>query len=667
MEYTAPLLSLSNLSIAYRRGNRWRRAVSDLTLEIARGEAYGLVGESGCGKTTAAMAVLRYLSRNGRIEAGDIRFDGRDLLALDAESLRKLRGDRIGMVYQHPGSALNPSLRIGRQIAELYTTHRGLDRRAAQTAAVDMLARLQIADPAQVAALYPHELSGGMQQRAVIAMALATDPDLLILDEPTTALDATVQAEILDLFAALRREFSAALLFISHNLGVVRQVCDRIGVMYAGELVEEGVAESVFRRPRHPYTAALLGCIPDTTGPALAGREPLAHIPGLLPEPDADIRSCRFRERCPQAQTDCAQHHPPLAPITDTRLSRCFHAAEVPEPRTAQETIDAGEAAVTGFREPLLQTRNLRLDYARTTVLSGVDLDIGRGETFGLVGESGSGKTTLAKLLSGLLPPDDGEIRLHGEPLAKHAAGRSRPQRRALQMVFQSPDGTLNPSHRIGGILKRAIRVLGDGDDTATKLQSLLQDVSLPESVSRRRPAALSGGQRQRVAIARAFAGSPELVILDEPTSALDVSVQAAILNLLAELQRNRGVSYLFITHDLAVVYHLAHRIGVMYLGELVEVGPTAQVFAPPYHPYTEALIAAAPRLHDDAAAPLRLRGQNPGAANRPTGCAFHTRCPHARDICSRQTPPAHEPVDGHRILCHIPPEELRSLQTDRR
>ncbi len=663
----APLLSLSKLSIAYRRGNRWRRAVSELSLEIARGEAYGLVGESGCGKTTAAMAVLRYLSRNGRIEAGDIRFDDHDMLTLDAESLRRLRGDRIGMVYQHPGSALNPSLRIGRQIAELYTAHRGHDRRAAQAAAVDMLARLQIADPAQVAALYPHELSGGMQQRAVIAMALATDPDLLILDEPTTALDATVQAEILDLFAKLREEFSAALLFISHNLGVVRQVCDRIGVMYAGELVEEGEAETVFSRPRHPYTAALLACIPDTSGPALAGREPLAHIPGLLPEPGADIIGCRFRERCPQARPDCAERHPPLATCGESRLSRCLYAAEVPPPRPPTQTVADEPVLAHATREPLLQARGLRLDYARTTILSDLDLDIARGETFGLVGESGSGKTTLAKLLSGLLRPDAGDIRLHGQPLAGHAARRSRQQRRALQMVFQSPDGTLNPSHRVGAILKRAIRVLGDGTDAGARLQDLLQDVSLPDTVTRRRPLALSGGQRQRVAIARAFAGRPELVILDEPTSALDVSVQAAILNLLVELQRGRDASYLFITHDLAVVYHLAHRVGVMYLGDLVEVGPTAQVFAPPYHPYTEALIAAAPRLHDDGAQPLRLRGQNPGAAKRPTGCPFHTRCPHARQICAEQAPPAHEPSAGHRILCHIPPDELRTLQTDRR
>ena len=664
---TTPLLSLSELSIAYRRGGRWRRAVSDLTLEIARGEAYGLVGESGCGKTTAAMAVLRYLSRNGRVEAGDIRFDGSDMLALDAESLRKLRGDRIGMVYQHPGSALNPSLRVGRQIAELYTIHRGLDRRAAHTAAVDMLARLQIPDPAQVAALYPHELSGGMQQRAVIAMALATDPDLLILDEPTTALDATVQAEILDLFARLREEFSAALLFISHNLGVVRQVCDRIGVMYAGELVEEGEAEAVFRRPRHPYTAALLACIPDTSGPALAGREPLAHIPGLLPEPGADIRGCRFRERCPQARPDCGERHPPMAACGESRLSRCLYAADVPPPHPAAGPATTAASPVPAVREPLLQARGLRLNYAHTTILSDLDLDIARGETFGLVGESGSGKTTLAKLLSGLLHPDAGEIDLGGASLAKQASRRSRLQRRALQMVFQSPDGTLNPSHRIGAILKRAIRVLGDGDGADARLRDLLQDVSLPEGIVRRRPPALSGGQRQRVAIARAFAGQPELVILDEPTSALDVSVQAAILNLLAELQRSRNVSYLFITHDLAVVYHLAHRVGVMYLGELVEVGPTAQVFAPPYHPYTEALIAAAPRLHDGGAPPLRLRGQNPGAAKRPTGCPFHTRCPHARQICAEQAPPAHEPGSGHRILCHIPPDELRAMQTDRR
>ncbi|APZ42347.1 dipeptide ABC transporter ATP-binding protein [Acidihalobacter ferrooxydans] len=662
-----PLIAIDSLSIAYRRAKHWHRAVSDLTLRIAPGAAYGLVGESGCGKSTAAMALLRYLPRNGRIESGRITFDGQDLLALSAEQLRQLRGNRIGMVYQHPGSALNPALRIGRQIAEMYTTHRTLDRRDAHTAAIDMLGRLQIADPAQVAMLYPHELSGGMQQRVVIAMALATDPDLLILDEPTTALDATVQAEILDLFAALRREFSAALLFISHNLGVVRQVCDRIGVMYAGELVEEGPADGVFLRPRHPYTAALLACIPDTTGPALAGRVPLAHIPGLLPEPGTAIQGCRFRERCTLAQADCAVRRPPFVVTGEAQLSLCLHADTVPEPRAAQaaNTVDV---TAPERRPTLLQAHGLRLAYGDTTVLREINLELASGETFGLVGESGSGKTTLAKLLAGLLRPDAGALSLAGDTLANLAARRTRTQRRALQMVFQSPDGTLNPSHRVGSILKRAIKVLGKNADTAARLQALLLDTSLPDAVARRRPAALSGGQRQRVAIARAFAGQPELVILDEPTSALDVSVQATILNLLAELQREHGVSYLFITHDLAVVYHLAHRIGVMYLGELVEVGPTAQVFAPPYHPYTEALLAAAPRLHgDDRPAAPRLRGQNPGAANRPAGCAFHTRCPHSRAVCTDQAPPSRATGHGHTILCHIPLDELRGLQSERR
>ncbi|WP_207481092.1 dipeptide ABC transporter ATP-binding protein [Arenibaculum pallidiluteum] len=659
---STPVLELDGVTVSYPRPDGFRgAAVRDVSLAVAPGQALGLAGESGCGKSTLAFAALRHLPRGGRLEAGSVRFLGSDLYALSRSELRGLWGRRMAVVYQNPGGALNPTIPVGEQIAEVYRYHLGLDRAAARDAAIGMLERVRMANPGRVADLYPHELSGGMQQRAVIAMALATDPELLVLDEPTTALDTTVQAEILDLFAALRREFRAALLLVGHNLGVLRRVCDTLAVMYAGEIVEQGPTAALLARPRHPYASALLGCVPDAGRGAREGR--LASIPGLPPSPGTAGPGCSFVRRCPIARPAfCGAEHPPLYPQGPGRAARCHFAEETPEPGTGAAVAAGGSAPVPapGAEAPVLHVSGLSFARGPVEILRDIDLRVAAGETLGLVGESGSGKSTLALLVAGLLAPSGGEIRLDGAALAGRSRRRSTLQRRAVQMVFQSPDTALNPRRRVGRILERPARVLaGLGRAAAReKARALLEDVALPEGLIDSFPVQLSGGQRQRIAIARAFVGEPRLVLLDEPTSALDVSVQAAVLNLLRDLQRRSGAAYLFISHDLAVVRYMADRIAVLYQGELVEEGPAERVFAPPHHPYTEALIAAVPRLDGTSAAAGADEGGDAADGEgqaRAAGCVFRRRCAAAGPRCA-EPPPWRDLGGGHRIRCWVRP-----------
>ncbi|MGD8429831.1 MAG: ABC transporter ATP-binding protein [Ectothiorhodospiraceae bacterium] len=653
---TEPVLAFEALSVSYRRRGRWFAAVREASLAVNPGEAVGLVGESGCGKSTLAMAGLGYLPGNARVDTGRVSIQGHDLQELSDEALRRLRGATVAAVYQNPAAALNPSLSVGEQVAEVYRLHRVMNRVQAREATVDILSRVRIPDPVRVYDLYPYQLSGGMQQRVVIAMALAGDPSLLVLDEPTTGLDATVQAEVLDLFAALRAEFRVAMLFISHDLGVVESVCDRVGVMYAGELVERGATAEVLRRPRHPYTACLVDCIPDFHTRKVDTR--LAAIPGLPPALGQRPTGCVFAGRCPIARDACRERTPPLADLGDGRWSRCLFPGETAPPGGNRRPARLPDRQTA--RRDALSVEGVSVDFSRVRILRDVDISLGVGETLALVGESGSGKTTLARAVTGLAAPAAGRIRLNGEPLRPRSGQRSHAARRLLQMVFQSPDGTLNPSHRIGASLRRAVRVLArlPRRRASQRAAELLDAVALEADTARRRPDQLSGGQRQRAAIARAFAGDPAVVILDEPTSALDVSVQATILDLLLELQGRQGVSYLFISHDLAVVRYLADRVAVLYLGEIVEEGPVENVFSGHCHPYTEALLAAVPGSdrHDGR---VRLAGQNPGPAERPSGCAFHTRCPYAMPSCRQQPPPWRAPGDNHRIRCHLELEAL--------
>ena len=664
---TAPALELDDLSVAYRVRGNWREVLRGVSFSIAQGEAFGLVGESGCGKSTAAFAVMRYLPRNGRVTSGGIRVGGADLLAMREAEVRRHRAKTVSMVYQNPGAALNPSIRIGAQVAEVFEIA-GASGEKARVRAKEILAKVQISDPGRVMRRYPHQLSGGMQQRVVIAMALASDPTLLILDEPTTGLDATVEAEVLDLVSSLRREFETSLLFISHNLAVIRRTCDRVGVLYAGRLVEEGPAEEVFRDPRHPYTVGLLRCIPR--GGVRKGERPLDTIPGFLPALGAKLQGCVFTDRCGLAREICREEEPPMHAIGGTRGSRCHFWQQAHEvPHTGGLGANVMRARENGA--PVLRvqhaSKTFRQDGHDVRALAEIDLLIRPGETLGLVGESGSGKSTLARLVLGLTAPDEGAtIELDGEALAPTLAGRGSEDVRAIQIVFQNPDAALNRRFSVRRIVGRALtKLVGlSGERRDARLRELLHSVRFDDRLVGARPSQLSGGLKQRVAIARAFAGDPRVVVCDEPTSALDVSVQAAILNLLVELQGEQGVTYLFISHDLGVVRYLSDRIAVLYLGRLMEVGDAATVFDPPHHPYTEALLSAVPTLEGEVRPRIRLEGEIPSASEPPSGCVFHTRCPRKwGEICEREEPPLAEVEPGHLLRCHIPLDELGRLQ----
>ena len=645
-----------------------RAAIRGISFAVGKGESFGLVGESGCGKSTVALALVRYLSRNGRVSGGSILIDGQNPYDLGEAELRRLRSRSVSMVYQDPSRALNPSIRIGRQVAEVFEVA-GAARKEALDRAEEALRRVRISDPGNVMQRYPHQLSGGMQQRVVIAMALAVEPALLILDEPTTGLDATVEAEVLDLVSALRKELSTSLLFISHNLGVIAKMCDRVGVLYAGEMVEQGPAAEVFHEPRHPYTVGLLRCIPRRGKLKADGW--LDTIPGFLPPPGAEITGCIFADRCALVQDRCRTEHPPMYEVSPVRGSRCHYYEKAPTlPHVEGEELT--EAPVRDLK-PLLSARGLsktfRISGTDIHALAGVEMEIREGETLGLVGESGSGKTTLARLLLGIISPDEGSVlELDEAPLAGSTKKRTGDQVKAMQIVFQNPDSALNRRHTVRKLVGRSLSKLGGltGKARDDRLVELTRSVKLADRYLGMRPVQLSGGLKQRVAIARAFAGNPRLVVCDEPTSALDVSVQAAILNLLYELQRKEGVAYLFISHDLGVVRYLSDRICVLYLGRVMELGDAQAVFSAPHHPYTEALLSAVPTLDDTDTDRIRLEGEIPSPADPPSGCVFHTRCPRKiGEICETTEPPLAEAEPGHAMRCHIPLEDLRRMQAE--
>jgi peptide/nickel transport system ATP-binding protein len=662
----ANALRIEHLDVEYRVGRRERRVLSDVNLQIRRGESYGLVGESGCGKSTVAFAAIRYLARNGRVSGGRILVDGRDLMALAPAELRRLRAQSVSMVYQDPGRALNPTIRIGRQMAEVFEVAEGIRGKEAHERAAQMLARVQISSPQRVMHNYPHELSGGMQQRVIIAMALSINPALLILDEPTTGLDATVEAEVLDLVAQLRAEFNNSILFISHSLPVVARMCDRVGVLYAGELIEEGPAAQIFEEPRHPYTVGLLRCVPAYGRRKNHGR--LETIPGFLPAPGSITGRCVFVERCGNATERCRHEVPPPIDLGG-RLTHCFYPERAPElPHNAQQM--PAPAARPRAAQPLLRLRNVSKTYQVAgkplQAVSQVTLDLWPGETLGLVGESGSGKSSLAKLLLGLSIPDSGSsIELQGETLPGGAGDRTPAQLKALQIVFQNPGSALNRSQTVRRLIGRSLRLVGlSGAPREARLRELAASVRLTERHLDEKPRQLSGGLKQRVGIARAFAGRPSAVVCDEPTSALDVSVQSAILNLLVDLQAEQQVSYIFISHDLNVVHYLADRIAVLYLGRLLQIGPSEAVFFGPHHPYTEALLSANPAAGAPQAQRIRLEGELPSALDLPSGCVFQTRCPRKIGrICEEQEPALLQAGPDHAIRCHIPAAELTRLQ----
>ena len=653
-------LAVEGLRLSYEvRGNP-RAVLRGVTFQVRPGEAFGLVGESGCGKSTTAYAALRYLPSNGRIDGGRVLADGRDITRMSTQELRQFRAQHAAMVYQDPVQAMNPALRIGKQVAECFTLL-GHDKNEAEDRALAALEQVKIADPKSVMDRYPHQLSGGMLQRVVIAMGLAGDPKLLVLDEPTTGLDATVEAEVLDLVRELRRETEAAVLLIAHNLGVIRTMCDRVGVMYAGKMVEEASADELFEQPRHPYTIGLMQAIPRL-GLRKTDRA-LTTIPGNMPSIGTELPTCVYVDRCPIATDLCRTDKPPLAAIGDGRWTRCHHPDQVGaivEPDAVVTPHDISEDAVVQLNNISKTFRQRGRDIP---ALVGVDLGFAEGETLGLVGESGSGKSTLAKTMLGVHAPDEGgNITLYGRKIRAKATDRRDASIRAIQMVFQNPDSALNRSWTVRQILTRTVTSLTDisGAEADKRVEDIAEAMRLSTHHLDMRPRQLSGGLKQRVAIARAFAGDPRIVVCDEPTSALDVSVQAAILNLLANLQRDEMTSYLFITHDIGVVRYLADRIAVMYVGRIMEKGKTDDLFAGPVHPYTEALLSAVPSVDGETKDRIPLTGDIPSPANPPSGCVFHTRCQyHMPGQCDVDVPQPIEIQPGHTITCHLPVDKL--------
>ncbi len=677
-----PILDIRDLRVQYRSGGRWISAVDDFSLTIQQGQTVGLVGESGSGKSTVALAVMGYLGGNGRVEKGEIWLNGRDLSTLSSAEMRQVWGDQLNLVPQDPQTALNPALKVRQQMAESLQVHGNLSRSELDQAIVDLLTQVRIPDPERVADSYPHQLSGGMQQRVLIAMALSTNPTLLVLDEPTTGLDVTTQAAVLDLFRDLITAGSTSALYVTHNLGVVAQICDRVAVMYAGELVEEATTAEIFEQPLHPYTAGLLDSVPQV-GQTKETID-LQAIPGRIPPLGQRPTGCVFAPRCPVAIEACRAERPPLEQTPDGRQVRCIRWQEVADGtltlrRSAESHV--ADSSSTNGRQLLAATdlkvhfeanRGLRetiqrIDPPQVKAVDGISLTLAEGQTLGIVGESGSGKTTLARAIVGLVPRSEGELALFDVALPADVADRSVETRRMLQYVFQNPDEALNPYLTVGETLRRPYMSLMDlgRDEADARVAELLESVNLPASYAFRLPSQLSGGEKQRVAIARAFATHPALLIADEPVSALDVSVQAAILNLLRELQRDQGNSLLLISHDLAVVGYLADVVGVMYVGNLMELASAETLFRPPYHPYTEALIAAIPSMTVSAETEdVRLAGDVPSQLNLPTGCPFHPRCPrYLGDICRDETPPWQVSAEGDHIFCHIPLAELEAAQ----
>jgi peptide/nickel transport system ATP-binding protein len=686
----APILRVDNLSISYATRHGDVEAVRQVSFEVSRATTFGLVGESGCGKSTVAFGIVDFLGPNGKIVDGSIKFQGRELVGRSQAELRTLRGDQLAMVYQDPMQALNPSLAVGDQLAEVLVVHRGLCDDEARQKSIDMLNRVYMPDAADVMKRYPHQLSGGQQQRVVIAMALLNNPALLIMDEPTTALDVTVEAIVLDLIEDLKRDFDTGIIYITHNLGVVARVCDQVGVMYAGELVERGSVDSIFARPQHPYTQGLMRCVPRLGTTKESSR--LYPIRGRVPAPrDRPRGSCVFAPRCDYATDRCRNERPVLRPIHPDHSARCIYSEHIDasawrppgdlvlveaasSPRAAQDVILQVEGLKTYYTQ---ESRSLASLVGLGTkyyvkAIDDVSLHVPTGKTVGVVGESGCGKSTLAKTIVGLESPTAGHAEFLGFDVGVPVRQRDVRLIRELQMVFQNPDSTMNPSYTVGHQIGRPLRRFGTvaPDAAYEEVMRLLRAVRLDPSYYDRYPRQLSGGEKQRVGIARAIASRPALVLCDEPVSALDVSVQAAVLNLLLEIQQQYGTTMLFIAHDLSVVRFFSDYVAVMYLGHIVEFGPAEAIYAPPYHPYTEALLSAVP-IPDPRAEQkrIRLEGTVPSALDPPRGCTFHTRCPRRSmlpdqgTICERENPPWQHNTEHHRVYCHIPLEELRKME----
>jgi peptide/nickel transport system ATP-binding protein len=682
---STPLLNLSNIKLAYDTPRGTLNALNDVSLSVAASETVAVVGESGSGKSTIALSVMGLLGPEAAL-SGSIRFDGTELVGLDNKAKRTMRGRAISMVFQDPFTSLNPSLPIGEQVSEALVHNEGIPRATALERAIAALGEVGLPNPREIASAYPHQLSGGMQQRVLIATAIVSNPRLLILDEPTTALDVTVEAQILDLLDKLRRDRGLAMLFITHNLGVVNRIADKVCVLYAGRVVEFGHKNDVLGDPAHPYTKGLLASLPTLAG----GRtKRIAPIPGRFPDLTKPPEGCIFADRCPFVEATCRALPQELVPRGGTHAVRCWKHETIGDWLKVDHVSHRREREDGKDSTPLLQTEGLTKLYRRGRLgggiewsrklgilpwpkvrtetvhaVDGISLEIGRGEVVGLVGESGSGKSTFGRTVLRLIQPTSGSAYFNGVDVAKLQETEFNNLRKQAQIVFQNPDSSLNPRRRIGDAISRAVALQTNVPAPRRKVhvEDLLDRVGLPRSYYDRYPHQLSGGEKQRVGIARALATDPSFIVCDEPVSALDVSVQATVLNLLDDLRDDLGLSYLFISHDLSVVAYIADRIAVMYSGRICEVGPADAVLSPPYHPYTEALLSAVPLPTPGAEKRerIRLRGDRPPSSSERTGCPFHTRCPRKiGSICEIAQPPVIEPRPGHKIACHIPLEEL--------
>ena len=666
---SATLLSVSGLSTHIDSENGLVRALDCVSFDVSAGETFALLGESGCGKSVTALSLMRLLPPGGFIAAGSVVLDGQDLCALTEAEMRRVRGAGMAMIFQEPGTSLNAVLTVGQQIGEVLALHRGLRGAAADREAVALMTQVGIPDPQRRLREYPFQFSGGMKQRVMIAMALAGEPRVLIADEPTTALDVTIQAQVLDVMAALQRARGMAMILITHDLGVVAKMADRVGVMYAGHLIEEAPRERFFGAPAHPYSRKLFEALPE----GHRERGVLATIAGSVPPLTTRFAGCRFAPRCDRAWERCRSEAPQWHALGGAQRVRC-HLHDPAESMRAAVHAVAPQPAGTPARateEILLGVRDMKVHFPITSgvfrrvvghvkAVDGVSLDIGAGRTLALVGESGCGKTTVGKAILRLIEPSGGSARLGDTDIGSLSGAALRAARAGMQMIFQDPFGSLNPRLRVVEIIEEGMNALGISGSAAerrARVAQIMEQVGLRPELAERYPHEFSGGQRQRIAIARALAVSPRLIVCDEPTSALDVSVQAQILNLLQELQARLGVAYLFITHNIAVVEYLAHEVAVMYLGRIVEQGSVAQVLGDPQHPYTRALLAAVPRATVAAGARADValvKGDLPSPANPPAGCHFHPRCPLATEMC-RQEYPRPRAVDGtHIVSCHL-------------
>ncbi len=681
---TVPILEIENLFISFFTRAFEIPAVMDFSCTVMPGEAMGIVGESGCGKSTVALGIMRDLSNIGRIVGGRIKFQGRDMGEMSEEELRNLRGSKIAMIYQEPMASLNPAMKVGKQLMEVPLIHEKVSKEEARSRSIEMLKAVRLPDPERMMRSYPHQLSGGQQQRIVIAMALLSKPALLLLDEPTTALDVTVEAGIVDLVKGLGEKYGTSMIFVSHNLGLILETCDRITVMYSGEAVETGSVKDVFDRMRHPYTQGLFRSIPLPG--ADKNKRPLIAIPGQLPLPHERPQGCNFGPRCHHfVKGVCDAADIPMIPVAghDNHFSRCVRFNDIDWAKTPEGTKAASEPVKPGA--PVLRIDDLRKYYrvAANEVFGGaesrvvkanetISFEARESETVAIVGESGCGKSTLAKVLLGLETASAGSIKLGDKEIQSTGVEMRDVQTvSSIQMVFQNPFDTLNPSHTVGSQIIRTLEMFKVGDNVEQRRQrmlELLDLVKLPRAFEHRKPRQLSGGQKQRIGVARAFAGNAKVVVADEPVSALDVSVQAAVTELLMDIQRKNKTTMLFISHDLSVVRYIADRVIVMYLGYIVEQGSTDQIFSAPYHPYTEALLSAIPIADTSVVKKhIVLEGEIPSAMNPPTGCPFQTRCRYKSQVpdgrCEKEVPPVHDLGQGHKMLCWLSDDVLAKME----